>query len=234
MLNFRQDTDPVTTSAMHFRHKRLLTALVIGLALRMLFLAGDGTLTFLAPERRIILILVALRLLIMLHSSLEIVEPTKPAEQPRYTGWQEGILPFFLIAPPMVVFWLAAWSTGGALLGITGYAIAASIMMLLLILNFASRLIKSSRKSLAENGDVRSQSPTGKFLVDILFFSAYGVILAFGIIGLMVFSPEALDDSIAIGNLAFYVYLMTWVIQGIFLFFSNLIRQAAVETGLRQ
>lgn len=226
MINSPQNPDlPI-----HFRYKRLLTALVMGLLLRVLVLANDGMLDLLSTERRIILILIALRLLIMVHSSFGTVDQAKPD----YTGWRARILPLFFVFPPLVVFWLAAWSTGGSLLGITGYALAVSLITLLAILNFAVTWMKPSQESSAERGDVYPKYANRKFLVDMVFYGAYGLIFAVGIIGFMVIAPEALDDSIAIGSLAFNVYLMIWVIQGIFWFFSNLIRQATVETGLRQ
>ncbi|MBZ0279474.1 MAG: hypothetical protein K8L97_01955 [Anaerolineae bacterium] len=223
---------PPPANKTHFQHKRLLTAAVIGLLLRMLFLANEGTLILLSPARRIILVIIALRLLMMVHSSFEAVEQTKSL--PRYTGWRAGILPILLMTPMVVGFWLAAWSTGGGLLGVTGYALAASLIMILLILNFIGLLMKSAKEPSAENDVVRPQIGVGEFLVDALFSTVYGLMLFLGIVGLMVLAPEALDDSIAIGNFAFYVYGLMLVGQAVIWFFSGLIRQAAEESGLRQ
>lgn len=223
---------PPAVHKMHLRYKRLLTAAVIGLLLRVLFLAGEGTLLLLSPARRIILVIIALRLLLMVHSSFESIEQTK--SPPRYVGWRAGILPILLMTPMVVGFWLAAWSTGGGLLGVTGYALATSLIMILLILNFIGLLMKFAKETSAENDVVRPQNGVGEFLVDVLFSTVYGLMLFLGILGLMVLAPEALDDSIAIGSLAFYVYGLMWVGQAVIWFFSGLIRQAAEESGLRQ
>jgi len=217
---------------MHLRYKRLLMAAVIGLLLRVLFLANEGTLILLSPARRIILVIIALRLLLMVHSSFESVEKTK--SPPQYVGWRAGILPILLMTPVMVGFWLAAWSTGGGLLGVTGYALAASLIMILLILNFVGLLVKSAKETPAEDDVIVPQGGVGQFMVDALFFTVYGLMLVLGILGLMVLAPEVLEDSIAIGNFAFYVYGLMLVGQAVIWFFSGLIRQAAEESGLRQ
>jgi hypothetical protein len=217
----------------HFRYKRLLTAAVSGLLLRVLYLAHDGTILLLSPERRIVLVLLALRLLLMVHSSFETLEQTPASAQPRYKGWQAGIFPLFFIAPLLVVFWLAAWATDGGLLGSTGYALAASVIMLLLILNVVGLLMKAAEDSQAGHEVIAIQYGAGKFWVDALFYTAYGLVIALGLLALMVVAPDVLEDSIAVGSLAFNVYLMLWVVQGVIWFFSNLIRQAAQESGLK-
>lgn len=213
--------------ATHLRHKRLLTALVMGLLLHVLVLANDGMIDTLSVERRIVLVLVALRLLIMAHSSFAAVDPAQPAPKPAYTGWRAGILPLFLAAPPLVVFWLAAWSTRGQLHGVTSYALASSVIALLLVLNFVGQVMKRSQKTSPADGNVHAEAPDGNFVMDCLFFTAYGLILAVGMTALMALAPDVLEDSIAVGSLAFYVYVMTWVVQGIVWFFSNVSREAA-------
>lgn len=233
MVNSRTGINSPEPYKIHFQHKRLLTALVIGLLLHVLYLAGDGAIMLLSIERRILLVIFAFRLLTMLHSSFETIEQAKITSPPGYTDWRAGLLPFLSVTPLVMVFWLVSWSTGGQLLGITGYAIAASIIMFLLILNFVGMLVKSAKEPLAENGIVHPHYGVGKFLVDSLFNIAYGLVFALGVVGLMVLSPEVLDDSIAVGSLAFYVYLMIWVVQAVIWFFSNLLRQASEDAGLR-
>lgn len=223
---------PPAVHKMHLRYKRLLTAAVIGLLLWVLFLAGEGMLSLLSPARRIILVIIALRLLMMVHSSFQSVEQTK--SPPQYVGWRAGILPILLMTPVVVGFWLAAWSTGGGLLGVTGYALAASLIVILLILNFVGLLVKSTKETSAEDDAVVPQGGAEQFMVDALFFTTYGLVLVLGTLGLMVLAPEVLEDCIAIGRLTFYVYGLIWVGQAVIWFFSGLIRQAAEESGLRQ
>lgn len=208
------------------KYKWLLTALVMGLLLRVLLLVDEGTINLLSPERRIVLVLFALRLLMMLHEN---IKPQKSDMQPYYPHWQARIPLFVLMVPPMIVFWLVAWSTGGQLHRITSYAIAVSIINLLLIVNLIITLVQPAKRTSAGNQVVTLPYTTTQFLMDIMFYGAFGLIFTFGMIGLMVLSSGALDDIIAIGGLTFNVYLLIWGVQGVFWFCSNLIRQTAKE-----
>ncbi len=233
MANSQSSVNSPEPYKTRFQHKRLLTALVIGLLLHVLYLAGDGTIMLLSIERRMVLVIFAFRVLTMLHASFETIEQAKITSAPGYTDWRAGLIPFLSVIPLVIVFWLVSWSTGGELLGITGYAIAVSIIMILLLINLVGMLVKSANERLAENDIVRTHYGVGKFLVDSLFNISYGLVFALGIVGLMVFSPQVLDDSIAVGSLTFYVYGMIWVVQAVIWFFSNLIRQASEDAGLR-
>lgn len=217
----------------HLRHKYFIMALVTGLALRVHLLASDGTLLMLSTERRVILVLIALRLLTMMHSSIGITNQEQVASQVGKSNWQETILPGFIIIPTVVLFWLAAWETRGPLIGITGYAIAVTIILLFWLINIAVTLVKSTKRTSTEKNADRRQNSFGKSALQMMFYSAYGVIIGVGIVAWWVLSPESLDDLVLIGNITLNAYLLIWAVQAMFSLLSNLVRQATREAGSR-
>jgi hypothetical protein len=92
--------------------KELLMALILGLLFYVWLLADQGTLPLLSPERRIVLVIFAIRLPSMVRPSLTDVEQANAAAKPSFVGWRAGILPLAFITPPFVVLWLAWLSSG--------------------------------------------------------------------------------------------------------------------------
>lgn len=225
MINSRQSVRPPETIKMRLRYQRLLTAFSVGLLIRVLFLTSNGDIVVLSPARRIVLVILTLRLLTLVHSSFDTVEQARPGSQAVYARWQTGILPFFFVAPLVIVSWATAWSTRGQLADSTSYALAASAIMFLVIVNFVLSLAKSAQASSMESEAIRPRYGTGKFVIDIFFYIASGLVIALCIVGLMVLSPEILDDTIFIGNFTVYVYLLLWIGQFAVWFFSNLLRR---------
>lgn len=224
---------PITPSRpqppLRFRHQRLLSALVFGLLLHMLYLMREDLLDEISIERRIVLVLIALRLLIMVHSS-----STEPApSRPEGGGWRAALVPCFLILPLVIGFWSAAWSTGGQLEGITSYALAASLIMLLLIVNLIVTVVQSAKRGKPKNDVVPSPYPAARFWLDSVFYAAYGLILTVGMLALLALAPEVVNDTIAVGNLAVSVYVMTWVLQGIIWFILNVSRPTPAKLAPR-
>lgn len=210
-------------------YKQLLTAGVVGLALYVQSLIADGSIVLLTPERRIVLVLLALLLLTAIHSSLEAEPRVQAGNRPVYTRWQAGVMPFVLITPLLVTFWLAAGAMGGDLFGVTAYALAASALMLLAIINLIYVVVKSAR-SVPEP----LTYGTKKFLMEAVLYGVYSFLLAVSLVGLILIAPDVLDDLVTVGSVSVYVYMILWVIRFVWLFFTGLIRQAAVESGLRE
>lgn len=220
------EAHPTTPSnAPRFRYKRLLTALVFGLLLHVLYLARDGSLDLISTERRIILALVGLRLLLMVHSS----STTPETGRPTGSGWRAALVPWFLIVPLVIGYWSAAWSTSGQLPRITSFALAASLIMLLAIVNLIVTVAQSAKRDRAIISPDPSPYSAARFWLDCLFYGAYGVILTSGTLALLVLAPDVVDDTIAVGNLAVTVYILMWVAQGSIWFISNQMRPAPAD-----
>lgn len=215
------------------KYKGYLTALVGGLAVHVLLLAQEGMLPLLSPARRVLLVIIAIRILTQVQASLTTDEQEQLTARTSYKGWRAAILPFSFITPPLVVSWLAWWSTGGRLAHTGMLALAMSAIMLLLVINLVYTLVKSRRATPVE-ADSTQQQGVGNFWLDGFFYTSYGFLFALGVLGVIMLSPETIDDTSRITNLAFYFYLLWFVVQGVFRFFFNLVRYAKETSGVHE
>ncbi len=211
------------------RGKSFLTALVFALLIYVQLLGGQGVLHLLSPERRIVLIIVALRLFSMVLTSLmEDVEHEKLPTKYRYTGRQAGMLPFAFMTPLWIVLWSAWWLTGGLLPRINNYVVVINIIMLVLVVSLAFQLAKSLRGAA---DSVHHKQSHKKFWTDFLFYGLYGLVFSLVMVGFMVLSPESLDDIKTIGQITFSVYILLLVVQIVFAWFG---RNKNLTGNLRQ
>lgn len=192
--------------------KRSLIALIFGLLLHILLLRD--TVNVLLPARRIVLVIIAFRLLMLIRSKF--TEQGSP--KPRYTGWRSGVLPLFLMTPPFVVFLLAWLSTGTFLPFIMEVTFTLGIVLLALIANLVFVVVKPDPNA----KDAAQPKP---FLADVLFYTAEGLVFGLVTLGIIVLTPESLNDIMAIGWNTLNVFIMILVVQGVIAFFSSLSRR---------
>lgn len=199
--------------------------MIFGLAFHVLLLADRGMLDVLSAQRRILLVIVAFRFLMMIHAQITTNEQDKAEPKPRYTDWRAAVLPLLFATPPFIVFWLVWWSVGNTLPNLAEYTIVVTIIMLVLVVNFLFVWLKSILRPAPTHEAVQPQPGAGEFGLDCLFFMTYSLVLALGIIGLMIYAPEFLDDITAIGRHTFFNFVFILALQFAFEILSSLVRR---------
>jgi hypothetical protein len=169
----------------------------------------------LAPERRILLLIIAFRLLYLLWYSLD----TPPRDQPsKNPDWRAGVQILCFAIPLFVVLFLAR-QTARDLIPLSDELVLASGVSVALVIAGSIFALATGRLADAPESESAPRTQGGvSFWMENLFQALAGMLVAFALVGTLVISPGLADDVDALAHHATSMYLILFAIQLLFIF----------------